>query len=267
MGTCIVCILLLAVTTILIPEAFAQQMITIGLSSASYYLGKPVMMQGILNLGPTDPKGLPVSIEIYDSRGNVIDAQTIPISNNQFSYAFPTGDGTKITTGGAYTIIAYYGSPNPMLLNTPQSTKVTFIVNVPTAPSGTTSTQTTQQLPSQSSPYNPLTSSSLSGNTPLFIAIVIILLGSIAIFGRSRRRDRASSNVSADISVNNPRRPFTEEQKSFARHRQNGRCLRCGQFPSVWEYHHRDGDRSNNNTSNCEAICPTCHAKVERGLD
>ena len=63
------------------------------------------------------------------------------------------------------------------------------------------------------------------------------------------------------------RRPFSEEQKTIARKRQDGRCLRCGQYPSIWEYHHRNGDRSNNDTSNCEAICPTCHAKLERDLD
>ena len=32
----------------------------------------------------------------------------------------------------------------------------------------------------------------------------------------------------------------------------------------LWDYHHIDGDRSNNRPSNCEALCPYCHAEKTR---
>jgi 5-methylcytosine-specific restriction endonuclease McrA len=34
----------------------------------------------------------------------------------------------------------------------------------------------------------------------------------------------------------------------------------------VWNYDHKNGDRSNNKITNCQALCPNCHAKKTRGL-
>ena len=34
----------------------------------------------------------------------------------------------------------------------------------------------------------------------------------------------------------------------------------------VWDYDHKNGDRSNNKLINCQALCPNCHAKKTRGL-
>ncbi|MEK0367332.1 MAG: HNH endonuclease signature motif containing protein [Nitrosopumilus sp.] len=36
-------------------------------------------------------------------------------------------------------------------------------------------------------------------------------------------------------------------------------------FSQTWDFDHTDGDRGNNNTSNCQALCPTCHALKTRG--
>lgn len=38
-------------------------------------------------------------------------------------------------------------------------------------------------------------------------------------------------------------------------------CIRCGydDHPEIIELHHRDGDRSNNQTENLEWLCPNCH--------
>lgn len=98
-------------------------------------------------------------------------------------------------------------------------------------------------------------------------AIVFAILGFVIGFLFISRKIREYRDKKFREPKTIPRRPFTEEQKTIARKRQNGICLRCKQFPSVWEYHHRDGNRSNDSTSNCEAICPTCHAKLERGLE
>lgn len=35
----------------------------------------------------------------------------------------------------------------------------------------------------------------------------------------------------------------------------------CKRNTGVWDYDHKNGDRSNNKKSNCQALCPNCHAK------
>ena len=32
----------------------------------------------------------------------------------------------------------------------------------------------------------------------------------------------------------------------------------------IWDFDHIDGDSSNNSLSNCQALCPNCHAKKTR---
>ena len=62
-----------------------------------------------------------------------------------------------------------------------------------------------------------------------------------------------------------PRRGWTEDEKRQVRHRQDGRCNKCGDTPPRWDYHHRDGNSSNNSMSNCEGLCPNCHSGITYG--
>ena len=62
-----------------------------------------------------------------------------------------------------------------------------------------------------------------------------------------------------------PRHNWTVIEKEQVRERQDGKCNRCKKSPERWEYHHRDGNRSNNSLSNCEALCPTCHSVKTHG--
>jgi len=56
------------------------------------------------------------------------------------------------------------------------------------------------------------------------------------------------------------RRGWTENEKEQVRIRQNGLCNKCRKPPPAWQYHHIDGNRSNNDLNNCEGLCPNCHA-------
>jgi 5-methylcytosine-specific restriction endonuclease McrA len=47
---------------------------------------------------------------------------------------------------------------------------------------------------------------------------------------------------------------------------QNYKCAICKTSAEVWDYDHIDSNRSNNDISNCQALCPNCHAKKTRGL-
>jgi predicted HNH restriction endonuclease len=38
------------------------------------------------------------------------------------------------------------------------------------------------------------------------------------------------------------------------------------EFPTILDVHHIDSDRNNNNYRNLSVLCPTCHAKVHRGI-
>ncbi len=60
------------------------------------------------------------------------------------------------------------------------------------------------------------------------------------------------------------RKDFSESTKKETRQRQGYVCNICKKPPEFWEYHHKNKDRSNNFASNCEGLCPLCHAKKTR---
>ena len=59
---------------------------------------------------------------------------------------------------------------------------------------------------------------------------------------------------------------FSSEVKRQILKDQNYKCAICKRNTGVWDYDHKNGDRSNNKISNCQALCPNCHAKKTRGL-
>ena len=50
-------------------------------------------------------------------------------------------------------------------------------------------------------------------------------------------------------------------EKNDCLDRQKNKCKRCGKLltPSITEFHHKDGNRSNWKSSNIVAICKNCH--------
>ena len=56
------------------------------------------------------------------------------------------------------------------------------------------------------------------------------------------------------------RRHFSDSVKESILRKQNHRCARCNRVLNVVDWDHKDGDRSNNRESNCQALCPNCHA-------
>jgi len=61
-----------------------------------------------------------------------------------------------------------------------------------------------------------------------------------------------------------PRKGFTKTTKEDTWRRQGFRCNSCGEYSNYFDFHHKDGNRGNNYPSNCEALCPNCHAKKTR---
>ncbi len=61
-----------------------------------------------------------------------------------------------------------------------------------------------------------------------------------------------------------PRRVFTKSTKNFTLMKQGFVCNNCKKPSKLWDFHHKNGDRSDNSLNNCEALCPNCHAKKTR---
>lgn len=62
------------------------------------------------------------------------------------------------------------------------------------------------------------------------------------------------------------RKDFTESTKKQTLFSQGYRCAMCFQPNQFFDFHHKDGNRNNNQPSNCEALCPICHAKKTRKM-
>ena len=62
------------------------------------------------------------------------------------------------------------------------------------------------------------------------------------------------------------RRTFSTQTKKLILRNQNFKCVKCRVNAGIWDFDHKDGNRANNKASNCQALCPTCHARKSRGL-
>jgi hypothetical protein len=86
-----------------------------------------------------------------------------------------------------------------------------------------------------------------------FLFFIIFIIGIIYIIWKITHRSKKRRYFSADI-----KRQILKEQ--------NNKCAICKKNKGIWDYDHIDGNRSNNSISNCQALCPDCHAKKTRGL-
>lgn len=60
------------------------------------------------------------------------------------------------------------------------------------------------------------------------------------------------------------RKDFSDNDKLETLRKQDHRCANCGRILNVVDYDHIDNDRTNNHGSNCQALCPYCHAIKSR---
>jgi hypothetical protein len=83
-----------------------------------------------------------------------------------------------------------------------------------------------------------------------FIIFVILVLIIAAIARKLKHRRRKHKE----------RQPFSDSVKEKVLEKQHHRCADCNKVLNVVDWHHRNGDRSDNRESNCVALCPNCHA-------
>ena len=60
------------------------------------------------------------------------------------------------------------------------------------------------------------------------------------------------------------RRQFSKLTKQRILISQIFRCAKCSNPLEIADFDHIDGDKTNNDISNCQALCPNCHAKKTR---
>lgn len=70
--------------------------------------------------------------------------------------------------------------------------------------------------------------------------------------------------IKQSLSSKKPRKSFPKSVQKRVLARQNYRCNYCNRVLDVANFDHIDGNRSNNSSLNCQALCPTCHAKKTR---
>ena len=62
------------------------------------------------------------------------------------------------------------------------------------------------------------------------------------------------------------RQSFNNLVKNKILKKQKYKCAKCKKILSIYDFDHKDNDRSNNSYSNCQALCLICHAMKTRKI-
>jgi hypothetical protein len=62
------------------------------------------------------------------------------------------------------------------------------------------------------------------------------------------------------------RQSFSNIVKNNILKKQKYKCAKCKKTLSIYDFDHKDNDRSNNSYSNCQALCLICHAMKTRKI-
>ncbi|MDC0159076.1 HNH endonuclease [Candidatus Nitrosopelagicus sp.] len=99
---------------------------------------------------------------------------------------------------------------------------------------------------------------------PLFGLFLLFLLGSVtAIVLKGNSNIRNTQTIETIQYKDLPRKPFPEWVKQSTMQNQDGKCNMCG-IPLnnyIAQYDHADNDKTNNQPSNCQALCANCHSE------
>ncbi len=103
-------------------------------------------------------------------------------------------------------------------------------------------------LPSLSNTF-----SDQSTTIAFLVLFLIIIAGAIAFKFRNRGKPAE-------------RKGFPQYVKENIMRKQDHKCAHCKKYLKVYDFDHKNGNRSDNRESNCQALCPNCHAiKTRRG--
>jgi hypothetical protein len=98
-------------------------------------------------------------------------------------------------------------------------------------------------------PENQNTLNSITINQIGFIIMILWSISGILVLIKKKKKYKYTE-----------RKGFPEYLKEEILQKQKYKCAHCKTYLRVREFDHKDGDRSNNDISNCQALCPTCHS-------
>lgn len=81
------------------------------------------------------------------------------------------------------------------------------------------------------------------------IIVILVIISSMALAIRKKRRGKGRE-----------RQHFSDSVKGSILRKQNHKCAHCKRILNVVDWDHKNGDRLNNSESNCQTLCPNCHA-------
>lgn len=107
-----------------------------------------------------------------------------------------------------------------------------------------------------------LTSGTSSGSNLYFFGSIIPLLTSFVIYAIIQTEKKQHKGRMVYLT----REPFSELVKQTTLQNQDDKCNMCNMSLNkyVIEYDHIDNDKTNNQLSNCQALCINCHSKKIR---
>ena len=95
-------------------------------------------------------------------------------------------------------------------------------------------------------------------------AIIFLIFSIVFFIGGYENTGTIPSNASNIVQYKDlPRKPFPEWVKQSTMQNQDGKCNMCG-IPLnnyIAQYDHEDNDKTNNQPSNCQALCANCHSE------
>ena len=113
-------------------------------------------------------------------------------------------------------------------------------------------TSQNQTQPSPTPAPNPPTTINPSIDWPRVSSVLLVIFLIIIIAAVLKLRHRGGKYKD--------RHDFPDSIKEKVLDKQHHRCADCNRVLNVVDWHHKNGDRSDNRESNCVALCPNCHA-------
>ena len=93
--------------------------------------------------------------------------------------------------------------------------------------------------------------------TLIVITAIVIILDVIS--------NPQKKNQAAIPKLNIKRKDFSANTKKSVLFRQGFLCNSCQKpLQGIQDFHHKNGNRADNGSWNCEALCPNCHARKTR---
>jgi hypothetical protein len=89
------------------------------------------------------------------------------------------------------------------------------------------------------------------------LVLSILIIGAVAAIGVGIKR-LSRKNKQEE------RHGFPDAVKERVLKKQNHRCAHCRRLLNVVDWDHKNGKRNDNSESNCQALCPNCHAVKTR---